>query len=178
MAQAITLSEFRQALLDPNYAVGYIIANNPEAVADNLRNMGFIVSTPDDIIRALNALLERGDQALFIQALTVELNQERVTPEEMAVIAEQADAMLRAAGQKSTGAAQGGNFNWAALMGGLATGALFFLNSSGQNQVNPTNPTNPNTPPPPPKSNAGLYIGIGIGVVVLIIILLLVFRKK
>ena len=93
----LTISQFREALTNPDYIVGFIIANNPEAVADNLRGQGFIVSTPQDIVQALNALLERGDDALFEQALSVPLNEDRITPDELVVLAEQSDAMRRVA---------------------------------------------------------------------------------
>jgi len=168
----LTISQFREALTNPDYIVGFIIANNPEAVADNLRGQGFIVSTPQDIVQALNALLERGDDALFEQALSVPLNEDRITPDELVVLAEQSDAMRRVAGKggaKST--------DWNAILGGLAAGALYYLNSSGTNTVKPTDP-NTAPPTPPKKDNTALYVGIGIAVVVLIIILLLVFRKK
>lgn len=170
MAQALTFDQFRENLSDPNYALGVIIANNPEDVADNLNNMGFNVSNFDDIANALNALLEKGDKQKYIDALSVKIRQERMSPQEIAIVTQQGAAMMQVAG----GTAK--SFDWNAAFAGLATGTLTYLSATGGNRVAPTTPAA--TTPPKPADNTGMWVGIGIGVLVLIIILIIALKKK
>jgi|APTNR8051073442_1049403.scaffolds.fasta_scaffold00807_31 Fe2+ transport system protein FeoA len=46
----MTLKTLRDQLLsNPHFVVSYIVGNNPGAVEDRLRAMGFTISTEDDI---------------------------------------------------------------------------------------------------------------------------------
>lgn len=167
-----SIDQFRANLADPDYAVGFILRNNAAAVADNLRGMGLVVSTPDDITNALNQFLERGQDELFVQALTVPVDMDNITQEELVVLAQVANAQANAAGRPLAKSAEGG-FNINALLGALATGALFYLNSTGKPAVNPTT-----TPPAAtPKDNTMTYVLIG-GAVVLVVILIVVLTRK
>lgn len=168
-----TIDQFRANLADPDYAVGFILQNNPEDVADNLRGMGLTVSNTQDITNALNGFLEDGRGELFVQALSVPVKTELISDEQLVVLAQQATAMANAAGQPLAKSAQGG-FNVNALLGGLATGALFYLNSNNQNQVQPTN-----TPKPvEQKDNTMMWVLIGGAVIVVIVVLAMVLKKK
>jgi F0F1-type ATP synthase membrane subunit c/vacuolar-type H+-ATPase subunit K len=178
MANALTLDQFRLGLQDPNFAVAVIIGNNPEDVADRLRNMGLIVSSADDITIALNALLDAGNYTGFRDALSVPLRADRMSGDEIAVLQQQVPSMVRAAGgdMKSTGQGQGNAFNLNALFAGLATGTLAYLNATGQQQVQPGTAANAQQPAPA-KDNTTMYIVIGV-VVVLVIVAIIAFKKK
>lgn len=170
MSGAITLDQFRVGLSDPDYALGVIIANNPEDVADNLNNNGFTVSSHQDIADALNELLDRGDKELFRQVLTVPIRQDRMPSEQVAIVATQAAGMTRAAG------GQAKSFDVNAAFGGLATGVLSYLAATGANQVNPNSAAAPK--PPEEKDNTMLYVGIGVGAILLIVLVLILLKKK
>lgn len=173
MANSITFEQFRQGLADPNYAVGVMIANNPEDIADNLNNMGFNVSTPEDISNALNALLEKGEGQKFIQALSVKVRQDRMSSQEVAIVTQMGAAQMQANG----GTAKAFDIN--AAFAGLATGALAYLAATGTNTVAPGAAAAGGAPKPPvPPDNSGMWIGIGIGVLVLVVVVLLLMKKK
>ena len=166
MAQ--TLDQFRTGLSDPNFAVAFMVQNNPEGIADNLRNMGLVVSSPHDIVEALNGFLEAGDDQAFKDALNVPVVMERITPDELAVLGQQVPAMVRAAG------GQAKSFDVNALFAGLATGTLYYLNQTGQTRVE----AGPAVPPAAPKQdNSTMYIIGGI-VLVVIIVAIILLRKK
>lgn len=169
MSGAITLDQFSIGLSDPNYALGVMIANNPEAIADNLNNNGFIVSDHQGIADALNEILDRKDYALFKQVLSVPIRLDRMGPEEVNIVTTQAAAMTRAAG----GSAK--SFDLNAAFGGLATGVLTYLAATGTTAVDPNGAKAP--PKPPEKDNTMLYVGIGVGAVLLIILLFIGLKK-
>jgi len=174
MAQ--TIEQLRINLTTPDYGVAYILANNPEAVADNLRGMGFIASDADGIVKALNELLAAGNSAGFTAALSVPIRLDRVTPEELAVVADVANGMANASGQPMAKNSDGG-FDVGALFSGLATGYLTYMSASGQQTVNPANP-NPPAPPKPQDNTMAWVLGIAAVVVVIVVVVLIAKGKK
>jgi hypothetical protein len=173
MANSITFEQFRQGLADPNYAVGVMIANNPEDIADNLNNMGFNVSNFQDISNALNELLQKGQGNRFVEALSVKVRQDRMSPQEVAIVTQMGAAQMQVNG----GTAK--SFDLNAAFAGLATGALAYLAATGTNTVAPGAAAGNQPPrPPAPPDNTGMWIGIGIGALVLVVVLILVMKKK
>lgn len=173
-----TNEQFRASLVDPDFGVAFIIGNNPEAIGDIIRQMGVVCSTPQDIVEALNGFLAGGQGELFVQALSVPVRMDRLSPEQLVIVAEQAQAISNVAGTPMAKSADGG-FNVAALFGGLATGYLSFLQLSG-GQVNPTAAAGAAAPPPPPKKDNTMAIvlgGIALVVVILIVVALVKAKK-
>lgn len=174
MAQTIEM--FRQNLATPDYGVAFMIANNPEDIADNLRSQGFIVSDADGIVQALNELLATGNSAGFRSALTVPVRTDRLTSEELAVLAEVSSGMANATGEGLPKNSDG-SFNVSALFGGLATGYLSYLSLAGQNQVNPQAPK-PEEPKAATDNTMAWVLGIAAVVVVIVVVVMLTKGKK
>lgn len=77
-----------------DFAVSYIVANNPEAVVNNLRGLDFMVGDdPATIFGALNELLAAGEWDIFQQALNVPMVTQGVDAAQMAVVLEVAQGM-------------------------------------------------------------------------------------
>ncbi len=94
----MTLKTLRDQLVsDPNFRVNYIVANNPGAVEDKLRAMGFSISGVDDIWESLRELLEQQRTDELEEALTVPILTDDVDAAELAVVADVAKANLQAA---------------------------------------------------------------------------------
>lgn len=94
----MTLKTLRDQLLsNPSFVVSYIVANNPGAVEDQLRSMGYAPESPDAIFLALNELLEQGREEDFRRALEVPILTDGVDSAELAVLADVAKANLQAA---------------------------------------------------------------------------------
>lgn len=171
-----TNEQFRASLVDPDFGVAFIIGNNPEDIGDNIRGMGVVCSTPNDIVQALNGFLEAGQGELFVQALNVPVRMDRLSPEQLVIVAEQAQAISNVAGRPLVKSAEGG-FNVNALFAGLATGYLTFLNASGTAQVNPNAAAG--AAPPAPKQDNTMTIVLGlIALVVVILIVVAVVKAK
>jgi hypothetical protein len=174
MAQ--TIEQLRMNLMTPDYGVAYIIANNAEDVADNLRSQGFIVSDADGIVEALNSLLAAGNRTGFISALSVPVRLDRITDQELAVLAEASKGVSDAAGMPMAKNSDG-SFDVGALFGGLATGYLSYMQLSGQQQVNPQQAA-ANQPPAPPRDNSmSLVLGI-IAIVVVVVVVVMISKGK
>jgi hypothetical protein len=171
-----TNEQFRASLVDPDFGVAFIIGNNPEDIGDNIRGMGVVCSTPNDIVQALNGFLEAGQGELFVQALNVPVRMDRLSPEQLVIVAEQAQAISNVAGKPLAKSAEGG-FNVNALFAGLATGYLTFLSASGTNQVNP-NAAAGAKPPEPKQDNTMAIVLVGIALVVVILIVVAVVKAK
>lgn len=165
----MTDSELKSGLTDPNYGVGYIIGNNPQPIAERLRDMGFVVSTPDDIAQALNALLQRGDGALFIQALSVPMMLDETDPAEAVIVADTARAMRRMAGAKSLGDATAEDW-----FGGLAAGYLAVLQSTGAS-VDPQT-TTAVAPQATKPDNTLMYVLGAVGAVLIIVLVVMAVK--
>jgi hypothetical protein len=172
-----TNEQFRASLVDPDFGVAFIIGNNPEDIGDNIRGMGVVCSTPNDIVQALNGFLEAGQGELFVQALNVPVRMDRLSPEQLVIVAEQAQAISNVAGKPLAKSAEGG-FNVNALFAGLATGYLTFLNASGTAQVNPNAAAGAAAPPAPKKDNTMAIVLGGIALVVVILIVVAVVKAK
>ena len=171
-----TTDQLRAAFADPNFAVSFILENNSPAVADNIRAMGVVVSTQQDIANALNAFLADGRGDLFVQALSVPVNTDSISQETLMILAEAAQASSNIAGGPTTKSANGG-FDVNALFGGLATGTLFYLNQTGK-PVNPTG-TAANTPPAAARQdNTMTYVMIGVAVIVVVVVIIALVKAK
>lgn len=176
MAQ--TPEQLRLSLAEPNFGVAFMIENNPGAIADNLRGMGFIVSDSDGIVEALNTLLARGDGALFVQALSVPVVTDRLSAEEVAIVMEQGIAMGNIGGAPLKSTTQpGGGFNVGAAFAGLAAGYLTYMSTSGQQQVNPQQAAAQQTPAPQPTNYTPIIIGVLVVVAVIAVIYFLSKKK-
>lgn len=175
----LTIQQFREGLSDPDFAVGFIINNNPEAVAERLRSMDFIVSDADGIVRALNQLLAEDQGQRFVDALSVPVNIDVLSAEELAVLGQQSIAMANVAGAKSNNMKdEEGGFNWGALFGGLAQGTLFYLNSTGQGQVNPqAGAANAAANPPQAKDNT-LWWVLGSVLLIIVVVAIIIIAKR
>ncbi len=174
----LTQQQFREGLSDPDFAVGFIINNNPEAVAERLRSMDFIVSDADGIVRALNELLANGDGARFIQALSVPVDTSTLSAEEQVILGQQSLAMANVAGAKSNNIKDDGGFNWGAVFGGLAQGTLFYLDQTGQATVDPqAGATNAAAPPAASSSNTMWWVLGGVLLVAVIIAVLIIAKQ-
>lgn len=172
----LTIDQLRQSLTDPNYIVAFIIDNNGEAVADKLRQMGFIASDRLGITNALNQMLADGRQADFINALTVPVDTSKLTPEQLATVSEMAQAMSNVSGQPGNYKSADGTTNWNAIFGGLATGTLAYLQLSGQTSVKPDN-AQPK-PPEAPKDSTTMWLLIGGGLLVLTVLIIILVKAK
>lgn len=163
-----------QLIADPaNAAIGYIVQNNGEAVADRLRALGFIVNGPKGIEDALNALLQANRTREFVQVLDVPFNTEDADPNEIAAVRDAVVALNARAGNRAP-------VDVSALFGGLATGTLFYLNSTGQQTVGakPPSDTGGNKPPEPKKDNTMLYVAIGGGLLLLAAIIIILIKRN
>jgi hypothetical protein len=174
MAQ--TIDQLRQNLQTADYGVAYILANNAEDVADNLRSQGFIVSSADDITEALNAMLAAGNGAAFVQALSVPVRLDKISNEELGVVAQVASGMANISG-KPLPKNSDGSFDVAALFGGLATGYLSYLSLTGQQQVNPQQAANQPQQPRRPDNTLTIVLGV-VAVVVVIVAIVLISKGK
>jgi hypothetical protein len=164
-----TNEQFRASLVDPDFGVAFIIGNNPEDIGDNIRGMGVVCSTPNDIVQALNGFLEAGQGELFVQALNVPVRMDRLSPEQLVIVAEQAQAISNVAGRPLVKSAEGG-FNVNALFAGLATGYLTFLSASGTG-VNPNAAAGAAAPKAPEEDNT---MAIVLGVIALVVVIIIV----
>lgn len=172
MAQ--TIDQLRQNLQTADYGVAYILANNAEDVADNLRSQGFIVSTADDITTALNEMLAAGNGAAFIAALSVPVRLDKISNEELGVVAQVAAGMANISGNPLAKNSDG-SFDVAALFGGLATGYLSYLTLTGQQQVNPQQAAQ--QPQQPRRHDNTLAIVLGVVAVVVVIVVVVMLNK-
>ncbi len=98
----MTVKTLRDQLLsNPAFVVNYIVENNPGAVEDRLRAMGFIISTPDDIFETLSELLRDGRLDDFREALTVPILTDGRDAAELAIVADISKANLHATDPES-----------------------------------------------------------------------------
>lgn len=88
MEPTISASQLYTALTtDPQFAIGFILENNPEAVARNLMAMGFDAPRDEGDMRAnLAGMINAGQGNLFVQALSVPLITTNLLPEQVAVV--------------------------------------------------------------------------------------------
>lgn len=172
----MTQSELKgQLIADPaTYAIGYIVQNNGEAVAEKLRGMGFIVTGPKGIEDGLNALLAAGETGKFREALNVPFLTEDVDPNEVAAVRDAVIGLNARSGTRSS-------VDLGALFGGLATGTLWYLQQTNTQNVGPKPPagTGGNKPPEPPKKdNTMLYIGVGVGLLLLVLLIIFLVKRQ
>jgi len=186
----MTLKTLRDQLLsNPHFVVSYIVGNNPGAVEDRLRAMGFTISTEDDIFETLNELLRDGRTEEFREALTVPILTDGRDAAELAVLADVAKANMQATspdGQMpmaksiqgpwsqgpmgATSEADDGSSStsfWntqaaSGLLSGLFNLGAGFMTSQGLYQT----PTNNVAPPPAKKSNT-MWVVVLVGVVLI-----------
>lgn len=94
----MNMSDLRAALLvDPWVGVDYIILNNAEAVAERLRGLDIVVSSPDDIREAIATLREKGDFANIKYVLSVPMNLAEMSSDEVLIAQDVARAHQRRA---------------------------------------------------------------------------------
>lgn len=72
----LSAERFQQLLMsDPSFAVDFIVNNNPQEVADRINDIGLNRPVGEKTIwQCLQALLDRGDDAAFVDALSVGLD--------------------------------------------------------------------------------------------------------
>jgi ABC-type antimicrobial peptide transport system permease subunit len=186
----MTTDELKARLLtDPDYIFSYILANNPAAVTENFRGLGFTISSDTDVFNALNELLETGEDAKAIAAFSVPMLTDQVDPAEVVVVQQASQALGNVNGMHTKSASQdgtGSGFDIGALFTGLATGALAYLNASGTNKVNQaaTNGTAQTSATATAAAAAKatqqktMWTIIGIGGAVLLVVVILVLRAK
>lgn len=171
----MTQAELKGQLIanPPQAAVGYIIENNPEAVAENLRGLGFVVTGPKGIEDGLNALLDAGRTREFVQALSVPFLTADVDPNEVAAVRDAVLAMNAASGRRQS-------VDPAALFGGLATGILAYIQATQTAGKPPGTGTTPTTSTntPPKQDRTMLYIGIGVGLIGLVLLIAFLIKRQ
>jgi hypothetical protein len=172
MSQAITLDQYRAQLSDPDAAVAVILSNNPEDVAEKLRNMGLVVSGVDGLAEALNTLLAANDGKGFVDALSVPVRKDRISADELEVLTQTSQAMMRA-----NGGITAKSLDLNALFAGLATGTLAYLQSTGATNVQPGAAAGATPPVPPKKDNTTMWIVGGIAALILVVIVIVVLKK-
>lgn len=172
----MTKEELRVKLAtDPNYIFSYIYANNPDAVIDNLRGLGFVLNNVDDVFDAINALHERGDDAELVQAFTVPVLTDQMDPAELAIVQEVMSGQVQAVQGGPQASVKLDATSWAAIAG-LGVSLIGIL--SGK-QMQPQNTAAPNQPSQTEKkSNTATYVLIGAVVVIVIVVVAFVVRKK
>lgn len=160
-----------QLASDPGYAIGLILANNPEEVVERLHAVGYKVTSADDCWAAINDLIRRGNTQELKYVLSVPFIAERADPELAALIGQ-------VSGSMSTKSTSGQGIDAQDIFGGLATGILYTLGSAN-GQLNRPGTTGASTPPAPTsqQNNTMLWLGIA-GAVVVLILLVLLLRKK
>lgn len=86
---ANTYQQLRDRLLtDPGFVIQYIYGNNPDQVILNLRALGFPISNFDDVMVAVNTLIERGETEVANQAFNVPFLTDQIDPAEVAIVRE------------------------------------------------------------------------------------------
>jgi hypothetical protein len=164
-----------QLMADPSAAISFILNNNPDAVTDNLRGLGFNVATWEDMGQALNELLERGEKGKFVSALTVPFLTENADPGEVLAVKDAAIALNARSGKN---VAKSG-VSLLNILGGLATGTLYTLEQSGEMSVQTKPEAGGGKPPAPPeKDKTWTYIGIGLAVLAVIVVIVIIAKKK
>jgi hypothetical protein len=154
---------------DPGFAIGIILANNPEEVVDRLHGIGYRVSSADDCWAAIKDLIAKGDTKNLKYCLSVPFIGERADPELAAAIGQVSGSMV----QKSS---NGETIDAADIFGGLATGILYTLNGSSGNLNRPTGTGT--APVAPAKDNTMLWVLSGLAVVAIVLILVFALRRK
>ena len=92
------IQTFRQRLQgDLNFAVSYILANNPEAVEERLRALGHSVSNVDDIWAILNEFLADGNMKDFREVLAVPMLTDGVDAAQSGVVLQVGQGMAQMA---------------------------------------------------------------------------------
>lgn len=92
------IQTFRQRLQgDINFAVSYILANNPEAVEERLRALGHSVSNVDDIWATLNEFLADGNLKDFREVLAVPMLTDGVDAAQSGVVLQVGQGMAQMA---------------------------------------------------------------------------------
>lgn len=171
----MTTEELRVRLsTDPNFIFSYIYGNNPDAVIDNLRGLGFIINNADDVFNAINELHERGDDNLLIQAFTVPLLTDQISPAELAVITDVMSGQQHA----TTGVQKRLQISaetWTGIAG-LAVGLIGAFAGGGK-PVQQTS-TTAAAPAAAQKDKTLTYVLVGVGGLVAVVVLILLLRKK
>lgn len=86
---ATTIQGLRDRLLtDPSFIFHYIYGNNPDAVIENMRALGFSISSADDVFGSVNQLLEKGRTDLVHNAFSVPILTDQMDPTEIAMVKE------------------------------------------------------------------------------------------
>ena len=167
----MTNLELRNRLMtDPDFGISFILANNPEAVINNLRGLDFNVDDVSDAFEAINELLERGNTEAVERALSVPMLTDEVDPATVVIVTDAAQGLR--GGRKSTGSDN--PWNVGNIFAGLATGYLAMINGRANPGVAQVNTTTGSGTPTPAKNNTTLYIIIAL--VVLAIIALIAWK--
>ena len=176
-----TITEIKGKLLtDPNFGISYIIGNNPDAVAKNLRGMDFAIGTTDDIYEAINTLIASGDYAQAEAALSVPMLIDEVDPAEVTAATEAASGLAPrpTAKTKSALGASGEGGTWwnvANVFAGLAGSYLATLQGKGGGVVTPVDTP---TPSNPPKKEATVWPWVLAGGAILGLVIWAVVKGK
>jgi hypothetical protein len=72
--------EAARLLSDRDYFLSTVVENNPEAVASNLRTLGYEVNSIDEIIEAITQLENEGATEAIFQVINVEPNFTNLQP--------------------------------------------------------------------------------------------------
>jgi len=102
------IKTFRERVsTEPSFLASYIVANNPEAVLENLQAEGQIVHDADDIFPVLNEMLSEGKQKAVQRVLSVPVNTENLSAAEMAVLMDLSKGQAQANGMRNKSAKAG-----------------------------------------------------------------------
>jgi hypothetical protein len=184
-----TVTTLREKLLsNPGFIVSYILHNNPNAVVERLRGMGFTVGNADQAFNAINALLEKGEGEKAVEALSVPMLTADLDPAEVAIAQEVAQAHYRASnavsGNRQRDALQ---FDASNIFAGLATGFLTTYQLAGGNGPVKASPTSQveaakdqaaADQAKAKRTNTLIVVGGIVLVVVVVIIAVVISRKK
>ncbi|HNA32689.1 MAG TPA: hypothetical protein PL010_14735 [Flavobacteriales bacterium] len=190
------IKTFRERVsTEPSFLVSYIVANNPEAVMENLQAEGQIVNDEADIFPLLNELLAEGKEKVVRRVLSVPVNTDNMSAAEMAVLMDitkgrqQANGMLKKSGESkeedsdSGTGSEGGSFWNSAAFGSLLQGVFSlgagYLSSQGLYNV-PTGATAGRTAQDEAakKARTTRYILIGVAVLAVIAIGFFVWKSQ
>lgn len=122
---------------DPAGVLNFIVTNNEVAVAQNLQDLGFQrPTTLDMLLLQLNVLLKEGKYNTFVQALSVPMRTDVLTPEHIMVAAEVAKPYTGGKGYQTKFMRNQSRVDLDDIMRGLATGYLAMVGAGEEDQQN------------------------------------------
>lgn len=159
---------------DPDFIFSYIYGNNPDAVIANLRALGLTINNVDDVFRAINDLHASGADDKLIEAFSVAILTDQMSPAELAVVTDVLASQYQAQQGGPKRKVELSTEAWVGIAG-LAVGLIGAL-SGKPLQPQGTNQQQQQQQQQPAQGVNPWMIGLGVAAVALVLFLIL--RKK